>query len=88
VNYVENRPGRPLYLNLSESGFFGLFFSDSVIKIILKETNVYTKYQIQQPPLSLYLTRQWVPTTIAEIHVYIGINLYFGLYSLIVRDDY
>jgi hypothetical protein len=88
ANYVENRPGRPLYPNLSESGFFGLFFSDSVVEIISKETNVYAEYQIQQPPLSLHSTRQWVPTTIAEIRVYIGINLYFGLYSLTVRDDY
>jgi hypothetical protein len=57
ANYVENRSSCPLYPNLLESGFLGLFFSDSIVEIILKETNAYTEYQIQQPPLSLYSTR-------------------------------
>jgi hypothetical protein len=53
ANYIENRPGYSQYINLSKAGFFKLFFSDSVIEILLKETNVYTKFQLQNPPLSL-----------------------------------
>ena len=88
ANYVENRPGYSQYTNLSEAGFFKLFFSDSVVEILSKETNAYAEFQLQNPPLSLQTTRHWVPTTPAEIRVYIGINIYFGLYPLIVREDY
>ena len=51
ANYVQNRPGQFRYINLSELGFFKLFFSDSVIEIILKETNSYTEFQFQIHPL-------------------------------------
>jgi hypothetical protein len=44
ANYVENRPGYSQYTNLLEAGFFKLFFSDSVVEILLKETNVYAKF--------------------------------------------
>jgi Transposase IS4 len=88
ANYVENRPGYSQYTNLSEAGFFKLFFSDLVVKIISKETNTYAELHLQNPPLSLQSTRRWVPTTITEIRVFIGINLHFGLYPLTVRDDY
>jgi Transposase IS4 len=88
ANYVENRPGYSQYTNLSEAGFFKLFFSDPVVEIISKETNAYADFHRQNPPLSEQATRHWVPTTIAEIRVYIGINLHFGLYPLTVRDDY
>jgi hypothetical protein len=57
ANYVENRPGCPQYTNLSEYGFLTLYFSDSVVEILLKETNAYTKLHHQNPPLSLYATR-------------------------------
>jgi Transposase IS4 len=88
ANYVDNRPGYSQYTDLSEAGFFTLFFSDAVIKIISKETNAYADLRCQNPPLSEQATRYWVPTTIAEIRVYIDINLYFSLYLLTVRDDY
>jgi Transposase IS4 len=88
ANYIENRSGYSQYTTLSEAGFFKLFFSDAVVEIISKETNAYADFHRQNPPLSEQATRHWVPTTIAEIRVYIGINLYFGLYPLIVRDDY
>jgi hypothetical protein len=44
ANYVENRPGRSQYTDLSESGFFKLFFSDSVVEILSKETNSYAEF--------------------------------------------
>jgi type IV secretory pathway component VirB8 len=53
ANYVKNRPGYSQYTNLSEAGFFKLFFSDSVVEILSKETNVYAEFQLQNPPLSL-----------------------------------
>jgi hypothetical protein len=34
ANYVYNRAGSSRYINLSELGFFKLFFSDSVLEII------------------------------------------------------
>ena len=88
ANYVKNRPGYPQYTNLSETGFFKLFFGDSVVEILSKETNAYAEFYLRNPPLSLQTTCQWVPTTIAETRVYIDINLHFGLYPLTVRDDY
>jgi hypothetical protein len=41
ANYVDNRPSYSQYTNLLEASFFALFFSDAVVEIILKETNVY-----------------------------------------------
>jgi hypothetical protein len=88
ANYVVNRPGFSQYTNRSEAGFFKLLFSDSVVEIVSKETNANADSRCGRPPLSLQTTRRWVPTTIAEIRMYIGINLHFGLYPLTVRDDY
>jgi hypothetical protein len=88
ANYVINRPGCPQYADLSESGFFTLFFSDSVIEILLKVTNRYAEFCLQNPPLSLRATRPWVTTTSKEIRVWLGIIVYFGLYPLKAREDY
>ena len=88
ANYVENRPGCPTYTNLSEYGFFKLFFSDVVVEILSKEINTNAEFQRQNLPLSLHAARPWVPTTSKEIRVWLGINIYFGLYPLKVRDDY
>jgi Transposase IS4 len=88
VNYVENRSGCSRHAGLSESGFFKLFFSDSVVEILSKETNSYAESKLQNPPLSLQKTCHWVPTTPAEIRIYLGIHLHFGLYHLAVRNDY
>jgi hypothetical protein len=52
ANYVDNQPGYSQYTDLSEAGFFALFFSDAVVKIILKETNAYADLRCQNPPLS------------------------------------
>jgi Transposase IS4 len=59
-----------------------------VIEILLKETNLYAEIQLSKPPLSLHETRHWVPTTPAEIRVFLGVNLHFSLYLLTVQDDY
>ncbi|KAF7506278.1 hypothetical protein GJ744_012086 [Endocarpon pusillum] len=91
ANYVQNRTGASRYTGLSELGFFKLFFSDFVVEILSKETNSYAESQLQAPlypPLSLPSDCHWVPTTPAEIHVFLGINLYFGLYQLTLRTDY
>jgi len=88
ANHVLNRPGYPQYTGLSESGFFKLFFSDVVVEILSEETNAYAEFQLRTPPLSLCKSRHWVPTTLKEIRVWLGINIYFGLYPLTVRDDY
>jgi Transposase IS4 len=88
ANYVTNRPGCPKYADLSDSGFFTLFFSDSVIEILSKATNRYAEFRLQNPPLSLRATRPWVPTTSKEIRVWLGIIIYFGLYLLKAREDY
>ena len=88
ANYVQNRPGASRHTSLPEIGFFKLFFSDSVVRILSKETNSYAEFHLQNPPLSLHETRYQTPTTPAEIYVYLGIHLYFGLYPLPVRNDY
>jgi Transposase IS4 len=59
-----------------------------VVEILSEETNSYAEFHRQNPPLSLYNTRHWVPITPAEIYMYLGIHLHFGLYPLKVRDDY
>ncbi|KAF7502482.1 hypothetical protein GJ744_005670 [Endocarpon pusillum] len=91
ANYVENRAGAPRYTVLSALGFFTLFFSDLVVEILSKETNSYAEYHLRYPsfpPLSLPSNCHWIPTTPAEIRVFLGIHLYFGLYILAVRTDY
>ena len=88
ANYILNRDGASRYTNLSELGFFKLFISDSVVEILSEETNSYAEFKLQNPPLSLRKTCPWTPTTPAEIRVYLGIHLHFGLYPLTVRSDY
>ena len=46
ANYVENRTGRSQHANLSEMGFFKLFFSDFVVEILSEETNSYAESQL------------------------------------------
>ena len=89
ANEVPNRRGTSRYTNLSELGFFKLFFSDSVVEIISKATNSYAEFELQNhPPPPLHETRRWVSTTSSEIYVFLGIMIYFGLYPLAIRADY
>jgi hypothetical protein len=88
ANYVQNRPGQSHHVNLSEIGFFKLFFNDFVVKILSEETNFYAESQLQNPPLSLHGTRHWTPTTSAEILVFLGVYVHFGLHPTAVREDY
>jgi hypothetical protein len=76
ANYVENRPGYSQYANLLGAGFFKLFFSEPIVEIISKKTNMYADFYRQNPPVS------------EQARVYIGINLHFGFYPSTVRDDY
>ena len=46
ANYTENRAGQSQHSNLSEIGFFKLFFSDLVVEILSKETNFYAKFHL------------------------------------------
>jgi hypothetical protein len=57
ANYVENRPGCPQYTDLSEYGFFKLFFSDVIVEILSKETNTNVAFQQQNPPPSFHTAR-------------------------------
>jgi hypothetical protein len=43
ANYVENRHGESHHINLSEIGFFKLFFSNLVVEILSEETNFYAE---------------------------------------------
>jgi Transposase IS4 len=88
ANRVQTRPGHTPYTNLSEIGFFELFFSDTVVQILSEETNLYAEFKRQTNPLPIQEQCYWVPTTIEEIRVYLDIHLYFGLYHLAVRADY
>ena len=88
ANYVQNRAGCSQYSNLSELGFFELFFSPIVIEIISEETNSYAESYLRNPLFTLSENRHWIPTTPAEIRVYLDIHLHFGLYELAVRSDY
>jgi hypothetical protein len=44
ANYVETRPGCSQYADLSELGFFKLFFSHAVIEILSEETNLNAEF--------------------------------------------
>jgi Transposase IS4 len=88
ANYVENRQGASKHVGLSELGFFTLFFDNVVMEILVKETNNYAECHKLHPPLPFLEIRHWVPTTVKEIRVFIGIHLHFGLYPLAVRTDY
>ena len=58
------------------------------MEILSEETNSYAKFKLQNPSLSLQPNCHWIPTSPAEICVYLGIHLHFGLYPLAVRRDY
>jgi hypothetical protein len=88
ANHIQNRPRCSRYFNLSELSLFKLFFSDSVTEIISKETNSYTESYLQSLPIADRKICHWVPTTVAEIYIYLGIYLHFRLYLLTVRSDY
>ena len=88
ANYVQNRAGSSQYSGLSELGFFELFFSPIVVQILAEETNFYAEFHLRNLPRPLPKSCHWVPTTPAEIRVYLGVHLYFGLYQLAVRKDY
>ena len=53
ANHVQNRAGCSRYTDLSELGFFKLFFSDAVVEILSKETNLYTEFKLNNLPLSV-----------------------------------
>jgi hypothetical protein len=57
VNYVKNRSGCSQYTNLSEYSFFKLFFSDVMVEILSKKTNINVAFQQQNPPPSFYAAR-------------------------------
>ena len=59
-----------------------------MVKILSEETNKYAESQFQYPSSDSSSKCHWIPTTPAEIRVYLGVHLYFGLYPLIVRRDY
>jgi hypothetical protein len=84
ANYIQNRPGCSRYTGISELGFFGFFFSDSVVEIFFKETNLYAEFYLQTLSLFFFETRYWVPITPAEIRIYLSVYIYFSLYLLIV----
>jgi hypothetical protein len=44
ANYILNRDGASQYTRLSESDFFKLYFSDSVVQILSEETNSYAEF--------------------------------------------
>ncbi len=88
ANYVLYRAGSSQYSNLSELGFFELFFSPIVVQILSDETNSYAEIHRHNLPHPLRKDCRWIPTTPAEIRVYLGIHLHFGLYQLAIRRDY
>ncbi len=88
TNYVQNRAGASQHSNLSELGFFELFFSSIVIEILSEETNLYAEIHLHDLSRPLNNECRWVPITPAEIRVYLSIHLHFGLYQLAVRRDY
>ena len=46
ASYVKNRHRESHNINLSETGFFKLFFSDLVVEILSEETNFYAESQL------------------------------------------
>ena len=46
ANYIPNRAGAPQHIDLSELGFFELFFSHSVVETLSKETNSYAESRL------------------------------------------
>ena len=46
ANYVKIRRKESHHINLSETSFFKLFFSDLVVEILLKEINFYAESQL------------------------------------------
>ena len=59
ANYVQNRAGAPRYTGLSELGFFQLFFSDSVVEILSKETNSLDPSKRSTALIAAFYTPVW-----------------------------
>jgi hypothetical protein len=54
ANYVQNRSGHSQHTNLSESGFFKLFFDDLMMEILSIEINSYAEIHRNHPSQVLH----------------------------------
>jgi hypothetical protein len=86
ANYVENHSEESQHAKIPELGLFKLLVSD-LVKIISKENNFDMELHLRNLPLSLRKTRHRVPISPAEMSIYLGINIHFGLYPLAVQED-
>ncbi|XP_026735864.1 piggyBac transposable element-derived protein 4-like [Trichoplusia ni] len=59
--------------------YFGLFFSDDVLQMIVDQTNLYA---------SQVGNRNWTPTTVEEIKAFLGVLIQMGIHVLPSIEDY
>lgn len=62
--------------------FFNLFISDEIIDDIVFQTNLYAEQEYQKT------NKKYIPTTVKEIKVFIGLNLLMGIKPLPSYRDY
>lgn len=63
--------------------FFKLIVDDIIVEKIVKETNNYAQQKINSTPLSKYSRlSKWTPTSIEEIHNWLGLVMAMGLVEM------
>lgn len=65
---------------ISAKSYFDLFFTDNVWEIIVRETNKYHDYMVQNEPAKHKMA--WTPVTRDEMEAFVGILVLMGIVKL------
>lgn len=80
-----------LYENMFDKSpidFYSLFLNDSLLEIMVEETNRYATQKILLGSLPKSRISQWKDTSLQEMKTFIGLQLWMGLFRLPRLTDY
>ena len=72
-------PSQPLPFDASAFDFFSQFFTEEIFHLMAQETN---RYAEQRQVSAGKTDKYWKPVTVADIKVYLAINVLMGIHSL------
>ncbi|KAF2905975.1 hypothetical protein ILUMI_00206 [Ignelater luminosus] len=70
------------YKNKDPYDFFKIFVTDSIVKHMARQTNMYAKQTARRIKKSKGHVKAWIPTNCAEMEKFLGIILWMGLMKL------
>ena len=85
VVVIERPPKICFSLNVYSNdacGIFSLFFTNDVLNILIKNTKKYGALHYQ------HLKTSWKDILVTELRAYLGVLIYYSLYSQLKRKDY